>query len=78
MVEIVKDSLIIKNKVKEEGVGYLRFCLVSQIKSMCLAAKILKSPFESNQLLNDKYPHYYRKFVKIVGPHVEKLMDSNV
>ena len=78
LVEIVKDALIIKDKVEEDGVGYLRFCSVKQIKSMCLAAKILKSSFESNTLLQSKYPHPYRKFIKMVGPHVDKLMDSNV
>ena len=75
MIEIAKDALIIKNKVEEEGVGYLRFCSVKQIKSMCLAAKILKSSFESNPLLQNNYPHHYRKFIKIVGPHVDKLID---
>ena len=43
LVEIVKDALIINDKVEDDGVGYLRFCLVKQIKSMCMAAKILKS-----------------------------------
>ena len=75
---MVKDTLIIKDKVEEEGVGYLRFCSVKQIKSIYLGAKILKSSFESNPLIQDKYPHYYRKFMKMVGPHIEKLTDSNV
>ena len=57
LIEFAKDALVIKNKVEEEGVGYLRFCSVKQIKSMCLAAKILKSSFESNPLIQDKYPH---------------------
>ena len=46
LIEIAKDAIIIKNKVEEDGVGYLKFCSVKQIKSMCLAAKILKSSFE--------------------------------
>ena len=54
LIEIAKDALIIKDKVEEEGVGYLRFCSVKQIKSMCWAAKILKSSFESNPLIQDK------------------------
>ena len=78
LIEIVKDALIIKDKLKEDGVGYLRLCSVKQIKIMCLAAKILKSSFESNPLIENKYPHHYRKFIKIVGPHVDKLIDSNV
>ena len=78
MIEIAKDALTIENKVEEKGVGYLRFCSIKQIKSMCLAVKILKSSFEINPLLQDKYPHYYRKFMKIVGPHIEKVTDSNV
>ena len=45
---------------------------------MCLGAKILKNSFESSPLIQDKYPHSYRKFMKIVGPHIEKLTDSNV
>ena len=45
---------------------------------MCLFAKILKISFESNPLMKDKYPHYYLQFMKIVGPHIEKLTDSNV
>ena len=78
MVEIVKDALVIKDKVEEDGVGYLKFCSVKQIKSMCLAAKILKSSFESNPLIQNNYPDHYRKFIKMVGPHVDKLMDSNI
>ena len=78
LVEIVKDALVIKDKVEEDGVGYLKFCSVKQIKSMCLAAKILKSSFESNPLIQNNYPDHYRKFIKMVGPHVDKLMDSNI
>ena len=78
MIEIVKDALIIKNKVEEDDVGYLRFCSVKQIKSICMAAKILKSSFESNPLLLNNYPPHYRKLIKMVGPHVDKLMDSNL
>ena len=43
LIKMVKDALIIKDKVEEDGVGYLRFCSVKQIKSMCMIAKILKS-----------------------------------
>ena len=64
--------------MEEDGVRYLKFCSVKQIKIMCLAAKILKSSFESNPLIQNNYPHHYRKFIKMVGPHVDKLMDSNV
>ena len=32
LAEIVKDALKIKGKVEEDGVGYLRFCLVKQIE----------------------------------------------
>ena len=78
LVEIVKDALIINDKVEEDSFGYLRFCLLKQIKSMCLAAKILKSSLEDNPLLQNNYPHHYRKFMKMVGPHVDRLMDSNV
>ena len=78
LVEIVKDALIIKDKVEEDGVGYLRFCLVKQIKSICLAAKILKRSFERNPLIENNFPHQYRKFIKMVGPHVDKLMESNL
>ena len=78
LVEIVKDALVIKDKVEEDGVGYLKFCSVKQIKSMCMAAKILKSSFESNPLIQNDYPHHYCKFIKMMGPHVDKLMDSNV
>ena len=78
MIEIEKRYTYDKNKVEEEGVGYLRFCSVKQIKSMCLGAKILKSSFESNPLIQDKYPNYHRKFIKIVGPHIEKLTKINV
>ena len=78
LVEIVKDALVIKDKVEEDGVGYLKFCSVKQIKSMCLAAKILKSSFESNPLIQNNYPDHYRKFIIMVGPHVDKLMDSNI
>ena len=78
LVEIVKDALVIKDKVEEDGVGYLKFCSVKQIKSMCLAAKILKSSFESNPLIQNNYADHYRKFIKMVGPHVDKLMDSNI
>ena len=77
-VEVVKQALIIKDKVEEDGVGYLKFCSVKQMKSMCLAAKILKSSFESNPLIQNNYPDHYRKFIKMVGPHVDKLMDSNL
>ena len=45
-----------KNKVGEDGVGYLRFCSVKQIKSMCMIAKIYKSLFESNPMLQNNYP----------------------
>ena len=51
LVEIEKDDITIQDKVEEDGVGYLRFCSVKQIKSMCWAAKILMSSFESNPLI---------------------------
>ena len=40
LVEIVIDALTITDKVEEEGVGYLRFCSVKQIKSMFNTANI--------------------------------------
>ena len=46
LAEIVKDAFIIKDKVEEDGLGYLKFCSVKQIKNMCMIAKILKSSFE--------------------------------
>ena len=48
------------------------------MKWIILFYLILKSSFESNPLLQNNYPHHYRKFIKMVGPHVDKLIDSNV
>ena len=42
VVEIVKDELMIKNKVEEDGVGYLTFCSVKQIKKYVFGCKDFK------------------------------------
>ena len=56
LVYIVKHALTIKDKLEEYSVAYLRCCPVKQIKSMCMAAKISKSLFESNPLIQNDYP----------------------
>ena len=52
--------------------------LSKQIKSMCMTPRFLKSLFERNPLIQNKYSHHYRRFIKIVEPNIDKLIDSNV